>query len=264
MASRKEQKEAARARRVAEEQARAEAARRQRRLQMVGGMVLAAIAVIVIVFAISSSGGATGLQKGKAATQTAKTVEALLQGIPQSGRTLGDPKAPVTMTYYGDLECPICRDFTLSSFPQMISNEVRQGKVKVVYRSFCTATCNGPGQSVFNTQQAAAYAAGEQDKFWYFAELFYHEQGEEDTGYVNQSYLDGLANQVPGLNISQWKSQSSDAGLLSAVNADESSGNAIGVTGTPTLIFQGPKGKAQPSQGVPSYSQLQQAIAQVS
>lgn len=57
MASRKEQKEQARARRLAEEQARAEKARRQRRLQMLAGVLLAAIAIVAVAIAISSGGG---------------------------------------------------------------------------------------------------------------------------------------------------------------------------------------------------------------
>ena len=35
----------------------------------------------------------------------------MLKGIPQHGTTLGNPKAPVTFTEYGDLQCPICKDF---------------------------------------------------------------------------------------------------------------------------------------------------------
>jgi protein-disulfide isomerase len=263
MASRKEQKEAARQRRLEEERLRAEQARRNRRLQMLGGMAIVVIAVIVVVFAVSA-GGSSGLQHGKQASKTETQVESLLAGIPQSGRTLGKPTAPVTMTYFGDLECPICRDFTLSSFVQLVSNEVKAGKVKVVYKSFCTATCNGPGQSVFTEQQSAAYAAGEQNKFWDFAELFYHEQGTEDTGYVNSGYLDNLAEQTPGLDLNTWKSASSDSSLASQVTADENAGTAAGVTGTPTVVFQGPKGKTSPPSGVPTYAALQQAIAQVS
>jgi protein-disulfide isomerase len=268
MASRKEQKEAARARRLAEEQARAEKARRERRLRMLGGLVIVAVALIAVVVAVSAGSGAGGLKTGKAATATSQQVDALLAGIPQSGRTLGNPNAPVTMTYFGDLECPICRAFTLGEdgggFPQFVANDVKSGKVKVVYKSFCTATCNGPGQSVFNTQQAAAYAAGEQNKFWDFAELFYREQGAEDTGYVNSHYLDGLAAQVQGLNISQWKSASGDSSLVSQVGADESAGSTLGVTGTPSVFMKGPKGTEEPGAGsIPSYSQLQQAIAQV-
>ncbi len=45
---------------------------------------------------------------------------------------------------------------------------------------------------------------------------------------------------------------------------DVNQGNSIGVTGTPTLVFIGPKGKAAAPESVPSYSQLQQVIKQVS
>ncbi len=263
MASRKEQKEAARQRRLEEERLRAEQARRNRRLQMLGGMAIVVVAVIVVVFAVSA-GGSSGLQHGKTLTKTEQQVDSLLAGIPQSGRTLGSPTAPVTMTYFGDLECPICRAFTLSTFQQLVSNEVKTGKVKVVYRSFCTATCNGPGQSVFTQQQSAAYAAGEQNKFWNFAELFYHEQGAEDTGYVNTSYLNNLAEQTSGLDLNTWQSSRSSSSLASQVSADENAGTAAGVTGTPTLVFKGPKGQVSPTAGVPAYSTLQQDIAQVS
>src|SRR5438105_2170792 len=56
MASRKEQKEQARARRLAEERARAERQRRQRRLGMLAGLVVSAAVVIVVVIAIGSGG----------------------------------------------------------------------------------------------------------------------------------------------------------------------------------------------------------------
>ncbi len=233
---------------------------------MIGGVVVGAIVVIVVAIAVSSGGGsskATGLQKGTAANKTATSVQSLLAGIPQSGAQLGNPKAPVTMTYYGDLECPICQDFTLNGgFSQLVSKDVRAGKVKVVYRAFQTATRD---PTTFKTQQVAALAAGQQQKFWNFAELFYHEQGQEDTPYVTEAYLAGLAKQIPGLEISKWQTDRNDAALATQVAADGQQGNSIGVSGTPTLVFQGPTGKTtSPSASVPSYSQLQQSINQVS
>ncbi len=69
--------------------------------------------------------------------------------------------------------------------------------MKVDYRSFCTASCNNTSQpnphGTFNTQQVAAYAAGSRKSFWYYTELFYHEQGTEGTPYVNESFLSELA-----------------------------------------------------------------------
>jgi protein-disulfide isomerase len=266
MASRTKQKEEARARRLEEERARAERARRDRRLRSVGAIVLGAIVVVAVLIIVSSGGGKKGgLQTGTEASATSTAVNGLLAGIPQSGATLGSPNAPVTMTYYGDYECPVCQAFTLQGgFPQLIQNEVRQGKVKVVYKSFCTATCNGPGQTVFNTQQVAGLAAGKQNLFWQFTELFYREQGQEDTGYVNEAYLTGLARQIPGLNLTKWQTDRQDASLATQVAADATAGHNIGVNGTPTLIFQGPKGQAAPNAAVPTYAQLQQAVKQVS
>lgn len=264
MASRKEQKEAARRRRIAEEEAAAAKARRDRRLRMLLGVVIGAAAVVGVAIAISSGGSSSGgLVKpdSHAETKLVSQVDTLLKGIPQSGDTLGNPNAPVTMTYFGDLECPTCRAFTVDGgFPQLIQNDVRDGKVKVVYNAFETATRD---PSVFKNQQVAALAAGKQKKFWDFTELFYHQQGQEGTDYVTEPYLETLARQA-GLNLSTWKSDRSDPALTTEMTKQVSSGTAQGIQGTPTLIFQGPKGKTQAQSAVPSYSELRSAIQQVS
>jgi protein-disulfide isomerase len=266
MASRAKAKEEARQRRLAEEAERAAQAQRTRRLQILAGVVITAIVVVAVAIAISAGGGSgsSGLQKGQKLRRTVAAMSALLDGIPQSGTTLGSPSAPVTLTYLGDLECPICRAFTVDGgFPQLVQNEVRQGKVKVVYRSYCTATCNGPGPDTFDTQQAAAYAAGSQKKFWDYTELFYQEQGAEGSSYVTEAYLDGLARQVPGLNFAAWKAQRQNSSLISQVKSEDQSASTQGFSGTPTLIFAGPKGKAQVPTAEPSYSDLQKALKQV-
>lgn len=230
---------------------------------MIGGVILVAVAIIAVLVAVSSGGAkkATGLQKGPAQAKTIAAVENLLSGIPQSGTRLGNPKAPVTMTYYGDLQCPICQQFTLSGgFPQLVANDVRSGKVQVVYKAFQTATQD---PNVFKSQQVAALAAGQQQRFWNFAELFYREQAQENSGYVTDAYLKGLAQQIPGLNVAKWQAVRGSAALSTQVAADEQSGTSAGVQGTPTLVFQGPKGKVPAPSSVPSYSDLEHSIKQV-
>ena len=262
MASRAKQKEEARARGVAKEEARLERERRQRRVRVLGRVVLAAVAVVAVAIALSSSGGgSSGLRTGNGEAKLAAQVQQLLAGIGQSEATLGNPKAPVTMTYYSDLQCPICADFTLNSgFGELLANDVRAGKVKIVYRSLETATRD---PQTFQTQQVAALAAGKQNRFWDYIELFYRQQGAEGTGYVTDSYLTGLANQIPGLNIGNWRSARNDSSLISEVQSDQQAASAAGVQGTPTLIFEGPRGKAQAPESMPSYDQLEQAIKSV-
>jgi protein-disulfide isomerase len=168
------------------------------------------------------------------------------------------------VTEFADLECSICRGFALGAERQLISQQVRVGHVKVVYRSLCTATCNGPlGHAGFAGQQSAAYGAGIQNRGWSYIELFYEEQGGEGTSYVTPRYLDGLARQLSGLDYQKWSSDKRLAQLRSRVAADERVASAQGFGSTPTIVVRGPHGTAHPIVGDPSYGQLRAAIASV-
>jgi protein-disulfide isomerase len=170
----------------------------------------------------AESGGAAG------------EVSALLAGIPQHGATLGDPRAPVTLEYFGDLQCPYCREFALGALVPLIKRYVRAGTLKIAYRSLETAT---RAPHTFRTQQIAALAAGRQNKLWNFIELFYHEQRRENSGYVTESYLQGLAQQVSGMNLIQWSAARIDPALSAVVSRDERVAALVRFRVTPGFLF---------------------------
>ena len=231
--TRKQRREQARTERKALEQAHAARAARRTRLTQLG--IVVAVVVVAIVVVLIATGGGKGKPPAvgsKTANATVTEVSTLIGGIPQSGNTLGDPNAPLTLKYFGDLECPICKAFTLQILPTLIPKYVRTGKLKIEYHSLETATRE---PETFKTQQIAAYAAGKQNKAWYFIETFYHEQGEEDSGYVNESYLQGIAQQVPGLDLATWTSDRSDPALSSEIASDAQAANNEGFTGTPSF-----------------------------
>ena len=234
--TRKQRREQARAERKALEQAEVASAVRRTRLTQLG--IVVAIVVVAIVVVLIATGGSSSPKKvvvgSAAANQTAAEVTSLVGGIPEQGSVLGRPTAPVTLQYFGDLQCPICRDFTLGALPTVIQKWVRTGQVKIEYRSLETATHEA---EVFKTQQVAALAAGKQSKLWYFIELFYHEQQEENSGYVTEGFLQGLAQQVPGLNLSQWTTDRGGGALSSQVAADAQAANNAGFTGTPSFLL---------------------------
>ena len=189
--TRKQRREQARTQRKQLEEAEAARSARRTRLAQLGIVVAVVVAAVVVVLIAtgggSKSGGIQTTKRGQTAPAVTE-VTSLLQGIPQTGNTLGDPKAPVSMQYFGDLECPICKDFTLGALPKLIGKYVRAGKLKIEYRNLETATRE---PETFRTQQAAALSAGKQQKAWYYIELFYHQQGEEDTGYVTEATCRG-------------------------------------------------------------------------
>jgi protein-disulfide isomerase len=233
--TRKQRREQARAnRKELEQAAAASAVKRTRLIQL--GIVVGIVVVIIVAVVLATGGGAKrGLAApGKGSEQVVNEVSALVGGIPQAGNAIGDPKAPATLQYFGDLECPICRDFTLGALQSLIPTYVRTGKLKIEYRSLETATKE---PETFKTQQVAALAAGKQQKMWDFIELFYRQQGEENSGYVTESYLQKLAQQVPGLNLTAWGAARSDPELASSITTDAQAANAAGFTGTPSFLI---------------------------
>jgi protein-disulfide isomerase len=241
--TRKQRREQAREQRKAMEEAEAAGALRRKRLIQLGSAIAAVVVVVVVILIATGGSSSSGIPKSKSVqTKTANSVQQLIAGIPQSGNVLGSPTAPVTLQYFGDLECPVCKEFTNEALPSIIAKYVRAGKLKIEYRSLSTATSNAEREGaepaeIFKTQQAAAYAAGKQNKAWNFIETFYREQGEEDSGYVTEKYLQEIAQQVPGLNLAQWTAARSDPAFASEITADAQAANAQGFTGTPSFLI---------------------------
>lgn len=161
-------------------------------------------------------------------------VRRLLHGIPQTGNALGYTSAPVTLQVFGDLECPICKELALGALHSLIQGDVRARKLRIEYRSLETATRE---RRTFIEQQMAALAAGRQGKMWYFVELFYREQGQEGSGYVTNAYLQTIARQVPGLDLSAWEAARTDPLLGAEVAQDEHVAVRHRFEGTPAFLI---------------------------
>ncbi len=193
---------------------------------------LVAISALILIVAGCGSQTASRKPNGPQAQAPGAEVASLLSGIPQRGNTLGNPKARVVVQYFGDLQCPFCKKFTLGTLRSLIGRYVRSGRLKIEYRSLKTATRD---PETFRTQQVAALAAGQQNKMWNFIELFYHEQDEENSGYVTESYLQGLAQQVTGLNLVAWTIARSDPALANILASDAHTAREAGITSTPSF-----------------------------
>jgi len=266
MASRRADKQAARERRLETERTAAAHAQRTRRMQILGGVITATVVIVIVVVLLTSSGSKKAVTDphSPVARSIAAKVDRLLRGIPEHHAALGSPRAPVTITEFGDLECPYCAEFALGSEAQLIARDVRAGRVKLVYKSVDTATGNGPDANLWPSQQAAAYAAGRQHRAWYYIELFYHEQGAEDSGYATTPFLQSIARQIPGLDYARWNIDRFSPTLAQQVLNEGRQAQKLGVSATPTVIATGPRKQTRPlSSAAITYSQLQAMIESV-
>ena len=204
----------------------------------VGTIVLAGILIGV---SVAGSDGSSAPATVKGATAT----ELLLQGIPQHGLVLGSPKAPVTLVEYGDLQCPICREFATATLPTIIRDYVRTGKVQLEFRGLAFI-----GQDSEKALEAVTAAAA-QNKSWNMIDLLYRNQGQENSGWVTDSTLRAAAAAIPGLSVPGWLGDRGTAATKAKIAAMRSQAVALmGASGIRTPTFEA--GRAgQPLQYLP-------------
>ena len=143
--------------------------------------------------------------------------------------------------------------------PELISSEVRPGNVKYEYRPFLII---GPDSK---PAMRAALAAGEQNRLWQFLQLFYLNQGGENSGYVTDSFLTDMAKGAGVPDIAKWNQDRNDSKWDATIQQGSSQADSFGFTGTPSILVEGPKGQKAIGGGtIPTLEQVQAAIQQVS
>jgi protein-disulfide isomerase len=253
MARRREQKEQLRAQRLRQEAQEQAKRQRQRLIQYGAGGAFIAICVIAVLIIVSQSGGGSA----GSGTQDAGVIDQQLKGISQRGGVLGDPKARVTVIEYGDLQCPVCKAFSLDVAPKLISDVVRKGTADYEFRQF---TIIGP-DSV--TAAKAALAAGEQGRYWNYVELFYRNQGSENSGYVTDGFLESVAKGAGVPDIAKWNTDRQSSKWDSVLSKVHSEAQSLGLNATPSIVVQGPAGRRVVGSGVLPLSQIESAIKAV-
>jgi protein-disulfide isomerase len=180
----------------------------------------------------------------------------LYSGIPQKGTTLGKGDAPVTFYLYEDFQCPVCGQFSRETFPEVVDHSVRGGEVKVVSEPLTFIGSDSVPAA------RAALAAGEQNRYWPYAQLLFENQGQENSGYVTDEFLKSQAENTPGLDVGAWSSDLKGSSVTQQLQAAQAKAQSAGVNATPTLIFSGPGGQTK-LVGLHDYDQISQSIAQV-
>jgi protein-disulfide isomerase len=214
-----------RAARLAAEQANAARERRTRNLWRLAAVTGAAAVLVVAGIAVSSSGGRPAAPATPAASSN------LFAGIPEHAGVLGDPKAPLTVTEYLDLQCPICREASTTTIPALVKQYVRTGKVKLAARPLQFI---GP-----DSVRAAKVAAGadRQGRLWPFVEAFYARQGQENSGYVTDAFLKDVSK-AAGVNAGAALKYADTQPAQDALTTADSDAQAIGADSTPTFTIK--------------------------
>jgi protein-disulfide isomerase len=226
--------------------------RRQRLIQFGSAAAFIAVCLVAVLVVVSQTGGGAG---GDANLEHVRLVERQLRGIPQHGTVLGDPEAKVRVVEFGDLQCPVCKGFSFDVAPGLISGPVRRGQADYQFRNWTVI-----GSDSIDAAKASL-AAGEQGRYWNFVELFYRNQGGENTGYVTDEFLRAIAKGAGVADLAKWNRDRASGRWDRQLRSTDTEARGLGFSGTPSVLVEGPAGRQ--ALKVPSLEQIEGAIRAV-
>jgi protein-disulfide isomerase len=176
-----------------------------------------------------------------------------MDDIPLEGEPmLGDENAPVTMVIYEDFECPFCQQFEQNAFPQIVSNYVDSGQVRVVWKDLPLPQLGHDWAEPSAEAMECVYRQDNQ-AFWNVKDKVFENQNSITTENVVSNIKDYASQE--GVSGSEIQSCIDSGNAMEEVDGDVQEAQQVGANGTPTIIINGVK-----VVGAQPYSQFESVI----
>jgi len=187
-------------------------------------------------------------------TQTAMAAEPLSQeklDAALSERSIGDPKAPITLYEHSSLSCPHCGHFHQETLPKLKANYVDTGKVRIVFRDF---PLNAPALAGSVLARCLP-----ESRYFDYASLLFETQpqwlGKEDFEKTLRQNA-ALAGLSPAEADACLSSDALKKGIVEKMQED---GKRLGIDSTPTFTI-GDKPDSQKIIGAAPYEEFAAAL----
>jgi len=212
---------------------------------VIGVAVLALIVGIVV-------------QSSRSKSENAEVVRPKHALGPNDSEIEGAKSAPVLVQEYADFQCPSCAVFHERMSPT-INELVRDQKIRFAYTFF-------PFLGEESVRAAAAsICAGDQDKFFEYADLLYTNQAAENSGFLSEDQLVAFGEDagITGSAFDEFEDCVRDGTYEGFARRQAENASKRGVNSTPTVFVTGPNGKTVQLQGaaVTTPALFEQAVA---
>lgn len=177
--------------------------------------------------------------------------------VTNAAGAIGNDNAPVTIVEFSDYQCPFCRKWFDDVKGQLQTNYIDTGKVKLVYKDFPLSF-----HPMAQPYAEAARCAGDQSKYWEMHDKIFNEQSTKGQGTIQDFTNTDIKKwaQDLGLDSTSFDSCLDTGKYSSAVQANFTEGQQIGVSGTPAFFIGKSDGTGQLVVGAQPYATFQQAI----
>jgi protein-disulfide isomerase len=206
------------------------------------------VAGVVVVLAVGAAAayrfyGPEATQPATATTEPAASTQQPAPATPATAaaqpqirpddRILGNAEAPVTVIEYASLTCPHCADFHINTLPQLKSNYIDKGTVRLVFRDF-------PLDRVALKASMLARCVPE-DRYFAMLDVLFRSQGEWSRAEDPVAALAQIGR-TAGLDQATVERCLNDKATEEKIIAEiQAAQSEFQIESTPTLIINGTK-----------------------
>ena len=173
----------------------------------------------------------------QAAAQGAPQIAVDIRKVKTAGAPfIGNPNAPVTVAYWYDYQCPFCKRNEEATMPQLVTDYVDTGKVKIVFKDY---EFLGPDSQTLGQYSRAVWNVAP-DQFYKWHKAVFDNQGTENTGWATKEKIQSITSGVLGAAVTSKVTQdvtANGASYQKIIDSDKSEGAQMGITGTPGAII---------------------------
>jgi protein-disulfide isomerase len=190
---------------------------------VLGAVIVAAVVVGVLV------------QRSRSETEQATVTRPTSAVGPNGGVLVGDANAPVTITEFGDFQCPVCGELHQLWEPTL-EQLIQQGKVKF---EFVGLEFLDQGTTESLRSAAAAVCAADAGKFTDYYNALYNQQSRtENSGFLTNDRLQRFGSEV-GITDPAFARCVSSGRFTGWVTKNTDTTSQKGITSTPTVLVNG-------------------------
>ena len=149
-----------------------------------------------------------------------------------SGNSLGPADAKVTLTEFGDYQCPAC-----GQYHKLIKDDILpkySDKLKFVFLNFPLTEIHANAQAAAQAAEAAAL----QGKFWEMHNILYERQDDWSKQKDPGSKFEAYAREI-GIDVDLFKKDSESQKVIDLINQQAGLGEAFKLKGTPSFFVNG-------------------------
>jgi protein-disulfide isomerase len=188
--------------------------------------------IIVLFTGLLITGAVILSSQPPAAAPTADIKNVKMDGDP----SIGQASAPVTIAFWSDYQCPLCKAFELNTLPQMLKDYVDTGKVKIVFLDFAFLGNDSTTAALYGRSVWKLYPSRYLD--WRTA-MYTAQDQEGDKGFGNAVTIDTLDATIGGLDAAKIAAdvKANTNTYQAAIDADRVEVTKAGITGTPSFVI---------------------------